>query len=188
MKKLSILLLVSAGILLLPGCKNPFKRSSSEKDSAEMVDSDIEAFEVVGEGDPFGAGADFSIVSDDDDAAVYAQQGQYGLHRIFFDFDSYKIRLDQEPALRADAEKIRKLIKEGKTITIEGYACNSAGSPKYNMTLSERRSRAVKKYLVRQGVPAKGLRTVGRGCEQPLVRGGDRKVQAPNRRTDFIVL
>ncbi len=66
------------------------------------------------------------------------------------------------------AAQAREEIKAGKKIICEGH-CDQMGSPEYNVALSERRANAMKKELVRRGIPADCIEVVGRGQEFPLV-------------------
>lgn len=117
-----------------------------------------------------------------------AEQAKQGLKAIYFDFDQYVIRPDQDAAFKKNLDSVKKLTKQGKTIVIEGHACDSAGSESYNVHLSEKRAASVKKALINQGVPADQLKTVGRGVEMCIVHSGTREQQAPNRRVEIFVL
>lgn len=112
---------------------------------------------------------------------------RYGLKNIFFEFNRYRIedlRPDQRPVLQHDLEKVKKLAREGYKISIEGHACNSAGSTEYNMMLSEDRARAIADYFRQHGVVGE-IATVGHGSEHRLVESGTREQQAPNRRVEI---
>lgn len=117
-----------------------------------------------------------------------AEQAKQGLKAIYFDFDQYSIRPDQDAAFKKNLESVKKLTKQGRTVVIEGHACNSAGDENYNMHLSEQRAKSVKKALVKHGVPADQLKTVGRGFEMCIVHSGTREQQTPNRRVEVFVL
>jgi outer membrane protein OmpA-like peptidoglycan-associated protein len=52
-----------------------------------------------------------------------------------------------------------------KTFEVIGHT-DAAGSPGYNLNLSQRRAASVKSYLVDQGVDPSRLRTLGRGASQ----------------------
>lgn len=117
-----------------------------------------------------------------------AEQAKQGLKAIYFDFDQYVIRADQDAAFKKNLESVKKLTNQGKTVVLEGHACNCAGDENYNMHLSEQRAKSVKKALVKHGVPADQLKTVGRGFEMCIVKSGTREQQAPNRRCEIFVL
>ena len=82
-----------------------------------------------------------------------------------FSFDKYDIRTDQVAELNEFVSNIRGLTYE--TIWAVGHT-DRIGSLSYNQGLSERRANSVKSYLVRQGVPANKIRTLGRGKSAPV--------------------
>ena len=101
---------------------------------------------------------------------------------VYFDFNIAEIRGDQRSVLEELAGCFKK---ETGTVTIEGH-CDERGTEEYNLALGDRRANAVKKYLVRLGVPAKTLRTVSKGELQPAARGSDEDSWGKNRRAEFI--
>ncbi|MCL5436502.1 MAG: OmpA family protein [Candidatus Dependentiae bacterium] len=126
-----------------------------------------------------------------------AEQRKHGLKTIYFDFDRYTIRKDQEAALNHNLAIIKKLVakkeaKHGQNIAIklvsEGHACRYAGSDVYNMVLSEKRARAVTNWLVKHGIKRTYIKVVGRGYELCIVPEGSKEEQAPNRRVELYVL
>jgi len=74
-----------------------------------------------------------------------------------------------------------------KRISIEGHTDNK-GVKAANQTLSEDRARAVKDYLVSQGVDAKRLESVGYGDTKPIAPNLTARGRELNRRVEFIVL
>ncbi len=73
----------------------------------------------------------------------------------------------------------------GHSVLIEGHA-DTVGELSKSLSLSIRRARAVRNYLVARGVSAARLRVVGLGSVRPIVRGKDPARQAPNRRVEFV--
>jgi outer membrane protein OmpA-like peptidoglycan-associated protein len=82
-----------------------------------------------------------------------------------FNFDKYDIRSDQVSKLNEFVANIRGLNYE--TIWAVGHT-DRIGSISYNQGLSERRANSIKSYLVRQGVPAEKIRTLGRSKSSPV--------------------
>lgn len=118
---------------------------------------------------------------------------------VYFDFDRYSIRADQEETVAFDIEQIRKSLEEAKEkgikplVVIEGHACDSAGSAVYNLALSEKRAKVLADTMIAQGIPQEAIKIVGRGKEVPAtIEGkavtGDRQAQWPNRRDEVRVL
>lgn len=126
--------------------------------------------------------------ADEDQAweARRASQAQYGFKTLYFAFDRYEIAKDQRSAFDHDAKIITKLATDGHNILLEGHTCHE-GSKEYNMHLSNHRAEEVRAALIKAGVPAEKLKTVGRGSELCLVVG-DRKAESVNRRVEIYVL
>jgi outer membrane protein OmpA-like peptidoglycan-associated protein len=74
-------------------------------------------------------------------------------------------------------------------IEIAGHA-DSRGSDAFNQKLSERRARAVRKYLITRfpKIRERLLATVGYGESRPIASNADAKGRAKNRRVEFRVL
>src|SRR5437899_2620515 len=81
---------------------------------------------------------------------------------VFFDWDSTKL---SDTALNVLSQAVTAFRSgSNASITATGHT-DTSGSPQYNMALSLRRANAVKTELVRQGVPAAAITTVGKGEE-----------------------
>lgn len=85
------------------------------------------------------------------------------------------------------------LIKEhpGCHVLIEGYANNISGTEKENRTacmpLSLWRAEYIKKELIKRGIKAEQIETVGRGGANPLAGRKDRNNWWKNRRVEFVI-
>ncbi|MCS6899580.1 MAG: OmpA family protein, partial [Myxococcales bacterium] len=89
------------------------------------------------------------------------------LQQIHFEFDKDKIRPESYPIIDAVAEVLRQYPE--MTLEIQGHTDNK-GSAFYNKSLSDRRAKAVMKYLVeRSKIDKKRLTAKGYGMEVPLV-------------------
>jgi OmpA-OmpF porin, OOP family len=71
---------------------------------------------------------------------------------------------------------------DGRLVRIEGHA-DASGPADAGLALSQRRADAVKAYLVRQGVEADLLQSVGMGAQAPRVTGNP--YAADNRRIEI---
>ena len=82
-----------------------------------------------------------------------------------------------------------KVLKEYAALKIEisGHTSND-GSRDFNMKLSEQRAESAKSYLVRNGIDAGRITTVGYGPDKPLVTGKAKGAQEKNRRIEFRLL
>ena len=101
---------------------------------------------------------------------------------IRFATDSAKLRRRSLPVLRRIASYLRR--RSDLTVTIAGHTDNR-GSDAYNLRLIRRRARAVKNWLVKNGVGASRMRTAGYGETKPTADNKTEKGRALNRRTDF---
>jgi OOP family OmpA-OmpF porin len=108
---------------------------------------------------------------------------------IRFDFDRATIRREFHGLLDAAARYLRE--HPEVVLTIEGHA-DAVGTAEYNLSLSEQRAIAVKRYLVSKGISAERLRIVGKGEGEPAVPNrtpdgkDDPDGRSQNRRAVFI--
>jgi outer membrane protein OmpA-like peptidoglycan-associated protein len=72
-------------------------------------------------------------------------------------------------------------------VEIQGHT-DERGDDAYNLDLSDRRAKAVMKYLVDKGVDARRLTAQGYGGTQPLDRRHNEAAWAKNRRVAFLIL
>lgn len=103
---------------------------------------------------------------------------------VYFDFDDYSIRSDQQPRIQVNADFLKK--EEGVKIRVEGN-CDPKGTREYNLALGEKRALSAKKYLINLGVSPDRITTVSFGEEKILLHGHDEMAWAQNRRDDFVI-
>jgi peptidoglycan-associated lipoprotein len=99
---------------------------------------------------------------------------------VYFDFDQAAIRPDARAVLMAHAQRLKK----GGRATLEGHA-DERGTREYNMALGERRGKAVRDFLVLQGVSRSQLEVVSFGEERPADRASNELAWAKNRRVEI---
>jgi peptidoglycan-associated lipoprotein len=102
---------------------------------------------------------------------------------IYFDFDSYTVKSDYQPLLRAHADYLRR--HPDQHVLIQGNT-DERGSDEYNLALGERRSQAVLHELETLGVPGSQLEAVSLGKEKPVALGHDEASWFQNRRADLV--
>jgi OOP family OmpA-OmpF porin len=83
-----------------------------------------------------------------------------------FDFDKAMVKPEGQQLLDEKIVAGMKAHPEVEVLLVTGHT-DRIGSEKYNQKLSERRAAAVKDYLVKQGVAAERIRTVGKGESEP---------------------
>lgn len=103
--------------------------------------------------------------------------------KVQFEFDSAKILSESHSLL----DEVAKVIKENpqiKEILVEGHA-SAEGSDSHNLALSDRRAKAVMKYLISKGgINKKMLQAKGYGELRPLTQPGENEI---NRRVEFTI-
>lgn len=102
---------------------------------------------------------------------------------VWFNFDDATIAPKYIKSLKAHA---KELVDNPKMkITIQGYT-DEQGTPEYNVALSERRAKAVSKYLKSNGVGSNQIKLVSYGEEKPLNKGHTKAAHAQNRRAKIV--
>ncbi len=106
--------------------------------------------------------------------------------KVMFEYNKATIKRESGGLLNDVASVIKENPKI-KKIKIEGHT-DSDGKDKYNKKLSQQRADAVKDFLVKAGVSADVLESVGYGEEKPI---GDNKTEEGkemNRRVEFNII
>lgn len=112
---------------------------------------------------------------------VYELPESVTLENVTFASGSATIRSSSYESLDELAEYLMR--KETVKIRIEGHT-DSDGSPAKNLTLSQNRANAVKKYLVNKGIASTRLTTAGKGDTLPIASNDTAEGKAMNRRTE----
>lgn len=107
------------------------------------------------------------------------------LNNVFFDFDKSVLKPESFPEL----DRIVALMKEksGMQIEITGHT-DSTGPEQYNLGLSERRARAVVKYLTGKDIGADRISTQYFGETKPVETNDTKDGRRKNRRVEFKIL
>ncbi len=110
---------------------------------------------------------------------------QIVLNNIFFETDSYQLRIESEVEL----QKLLQFLNENDQIKIQllGYTDN-VGSPAYNQKLSMQRAQEVYQYLINAGIPANRLSFKGEGMNDPIESNETEAGRATNRRTELKII
>ncbi len=102
---------------------------------------------------------------------------------FFFEFDKSDLSQDALDDLDAHAKFLAA--DRNAKVRLEGHA-DERGTRAYNLALGERRSNAVARYLVIQGVNRSQIETVSYGEERPLSLVRDDSGWSRNRRVELI--
>ncbi|HLE76576.1 MAG TPA: OmpA family protein [Candidatus Babeliales bacterium] len=210
MNKKGSMLLLLALILGLPGCGGGDKKAKTTKahdmskkvaqaegDSnmtladAELSDESLRSF--------FDGMDEFVAMSDEEleqvaDQFAWADADQDDLEAVYYAFGKTTADEEQAAKIAYNVEQAKKLIADARAegsdakLIVEGHACASAGTPEYNLAISEKRAQDVANRLVEAGLDRDAIKVVGRGNGMLVVTDGDREEQWPNRRVELHVL
>jgi peptidoglycan-associated lipoprotein len=102
---------------------------------------------------------------------------------IYFDYDKYDVRVDQQRSLQGDAQFLQQ--HSNIHVTIEGH-CDERGSTEYNLALGASRADAVKNALIQAGVGGDRIKTISYGKEKPFCTESNESCWQQNRRGHFV--
>lgn len=108
------------------------------------------------------------------------------LDKVFFVYDK-SIILDQSFPILMEVADILNENPQIKKVLIEGHT-DSNGSDRYNKRLSDRRAKAVRDFLVKQGISNKRLLFKGFGEERPIATNDTDEGRQKNRRVEFTII
>ena len=109
----------------------------------------------------------------------------YGKRSIYFEFDGYAIDPKYASTITAHASYLKSLQKQKVSVIIQGNT-DDRGTAEYNLALGQKRSEAVKKALLAQGVSDSQLEAVSFGKEKPENPAQTEAAYKENRRADFV--
>ncbi len=98
---------------------------------------------------------------------------------FYFDYDKSVLRAADLAALELHAQILRR--NSDHSVLIEGH-CDERGTREYNLALGERRSDAIRTFLISAGVSSRRIESVSYGEEQPDDPGHNESAWARNRR------
>jgi outer membrane protein OmpA-like peptidoglycan-associated protein len=160
------------------GCPDPDNDGDGIADEEDECPSEPET--VNGVDDEDGC-------PDEGASGVEVSEGEIEIEdRVFFDTDratikqkSYIVLEEVASALEANAE-IEKVRIEGHT--------DADGRDLYNLALSQRRSNAVREFLVDRGVDPSRLESKGYGEAEPIASNDTEEGRRKNRRVEMTIL
>ena len=117
--------------------------------------------------------------------AITVAQAEPRQFTVFFETDQATLSPD---AAQVVAQAAQAYQQTGGAVQIEviGHT-DTTGSAAYNLELSQHRAEVVADELIRRGVPATDIVTVGRGEEDLLVPTADGVSEPRNRRVEIVV-
>ena len=204
MKNKSAVFLLSL-LVVVAGCGKKNKKAGSKVKSDEIsknidipVAGDATSFFDADLGE-YTLAEDKGTANKVDSDFTFEDADKQGYKTVYFDFNNYSLRQDQEENVAFDMARIKQSLTDAAAkginpvVIIEGHACHSAGSATYNLALSEKRAKVLSDRLSAEGIAPESIKIVGRGKELPaMVDGkpctGDREQQWPNRRDEVRVM
>lgn len=118
-------------------------------------------------------------------AVVTKYVRSYTLENMFFETNKADIKPESEVTLKKLLEAMQKNLK--LKIEIAGHT-DDVGNEKANLTLSQLRANAVKKYLIDGGISETRLIAKGYGETLPVVANDTPENRAKNRRTEIKII
>src|SRR5215208_2322620 len=116
--------------------------------------------------------------------AVVSGRIEPGRYLVFFELDRATLTPDARGVV---SEAAQEFLRAGAArVSLAGHADRSA-SEAYNQRLSDRQVEAVRRELVRLGVPDSAIGTAAQGETDPLVQTADGVREARNRRVEIEV-
>lgn len=103
---------------------------------------------------------------------------------VYFGYDKAALKEPDKAALDALTELLKT--DPGKQLLVEGH-CDERGTVAYNLTLGEKRAKAVKQYLESKGTPSSRIQTASYGKERPVCTEHSVACWKKNRRGHVVV-
>lgn len=112
-------------------------------------------------------------------------EATFALRNIYFDFDSDRLRPESLPEL----ERLKRLLQENPNIRVRFSGHTDAiGGDAYNQKLSERRARAVYRWLKEAGIHPIQMEYIGYGETRPIAPNTTEEGRALNRRIEMEIV
>lgn len=101
---------------------------------------------------------------------------------IFFDYEDYVVKPEFENAVKAHADFL--IANPNLKVSIEAHT-EDKGSYEYNLSLAQKRAKAVTNSLLKLGVLSVQIESVAFGSVKPADEGNNEAAFAKNRRVEF---
>ena len=106
------------------------------------------------------------------------------LEDIFFEYDKFSIKEEYKEILTMNAEALMEYADV--VLVVEGH-CDERGTNEYNLSLGEKRAKAILDFYVAYGIGAGRLSIVSYGEERPFDSGHNESAWGMNRRAHMAV-
>jgi peptidoglycan-associated lipoprotein len=164
--------------VLMAGCS-----SGVNLDNVPVEDKAGTALPTTGNGANAGNTGQSGVAGVDLSQSARDAAGPVGVSRIvYFDYDSYVIKADNQALIDAHARFIKA--SPSRKVMIEGHT-DERGGREYNLALGQKRAEAVRRALGLLGVPDSQVEAVSFGKEKPAATGHSEEAYAQNRRAEL---
>jgi peptidoglycan-associated lipoprotein len=181
--RLTHLLLLVAGTLVLSACNTYVRRADFDATVHELRQTDAHLQAQID-----AIQQDLMVRFEGYDARFSQLEGRLRIDMTaHFDFDDARIR-EQDRAALDDFAAVMREYHQNVLVTVEGFA-DPAGNPAYNKRLGQRRADAVREHLVRNGLAEANVRAVSYG-EDPnrqVLPGAWGRDGEANRRVALVI-
>ena len=103
--------------------------------------------------------------------------------KIFFSKGSVTVEKAYVNTLKRIAAKIKNM-KNIRYVIVEGHT-SMTGNYDYNIALSIKRAKNVKRFLIKQGIKSQLLKIKGFGPTRPIIKGTSEEANSINRRVEI---
>ncbi|NPA29819.1 MAG: OmpA family protein [Epsilonproteobacteria bacterium] len=189
MKK-NIFILAVAAALLATGCsqKEPEVDMTQQNGANAAAGSANGAASSVDGGlDTIQGSVESSNLTSEEAKMAKIHEIEATAKKIYFDFDKYNIRPDQQANVDEDAELFMSPEAKDLTVKIEGN-CDEWGTDEYNYALGLKRAKTVRDALALKGIPESRMVMVSYGESNPVCTEHTQECWAKNRRVEFKLL
>jgi peptidoglycan-associated lipoprotein len=174
MRVVQLVCVSAVAMLAIAGCKKvPVKPNAGSSDTTQSTGANTSG---AGSGSQ-NQGTNLAGA----EQAALAELQKLGMI-IYFDYDKAEIKSEYVSVLAAHAKFLNANVN--RKVRLEGHT-DERGSREYNIGLGERRSQAVRRALLLQGVAEGQIATVSYGEERPAASGSDEEAYAKNRRVEM---
>jgi len=128
---------------------------------------------------------DMDRCPDTPEGAIVDSRGCSAIGPVLFEFGTYNLQSKFFSNLDLVVSMLNK--NSPMKIQIQGHTDN-IGSLEYNMVLSEKRARVVKRYLIDKGIDAARISTIGYGFTKNIAPNKTASGRAQNRRAEIVLV
>jgi len=104
--------------------------------------------------------------------------------KLLFNYNKSSIKPETVDKITAIGQQLNRV--QISHLQLNGYT-DSTGSASYNRDLSLKRAQAVAEPLIKGGIPANDIKTVGMGQDNPIADNNTEAGRSENRRVAIIV-